>query len=180
MLVDPDDVESTDIVEAALSRIRERILERRASGDYPPGLEDELDRHYRQVSDSLHGTSPSLRSAAAAAQLVGSRRFAAERISYQSRIPGGGAIHRAVGKATIRQTHGLLQQMQEFSVVTQEALEASLAALRESVVHTHPQLEQRLAYLADKLAALESHRGDVALFEDRLARLEANFSIPAD
>ena len=174
MLTGPEDATSTDIVQSALARIQTRIRERRAAGDYPAGLEDELDRHYRQVSDTLHGTSATLREAAAAVHRVGvTSGFAAERISYASRASAGTVAHRVVGKATIRQTQGVLQQMQEFSTATREALEACLEALRDEAVHTHPQLERRLAYLVDKLDNFESAGDAVAALEARVAALEA-------
>lgn len=174
MLAGPDDPTSTDIVQAALSRIQTRISERRAAGDYPVGLEAELDRHYRQVSDTLHGTSAALRDATAAVHRVGAASgFAAERISYASRAPAGAVAHRVVGKATMRQTQGVLQQVQEFSAATRDALEACLEALREQAVHSHPQLERRLAYLVDKLGDFESARDELVSLEARVAALEA-------
>jgi hypothetical protein len=180
VLTDQEDPASSDIVQAALSRIQARISERREAGDYPVGLEDELDRHYRQVSDTLHGTSPALRSATAAVQRVATTGgFASERISYDSRFPVGSVAHRAVGKVTIRQTHGVLQQMQEFSAATRDALEACLAALRENAVHTHPELERRVAYVVDKLASFEAAKDELLVLETRVAALEARLAASA-
>ncbi|HUP73234.1 MAG TPA: hypothetical protein VM282_09310 [Acidimicrobiales bacterium] len=174
MLTGPDDLTSIDVVQDALARIQSRISERRASGDYPAGLEDELDRHYRQVSDTLHGTSAALRGATEAVHRVGATSgFAAERISYASRAPAGAVVHRVVGKATMRQTQGVLQQVQEFAAATRDALEACLDVLQDQSVHTHPRLERRLAYLVDKLADFESARGELASLEARVAAIEA-------
>ena len=174
VLSGPENPTSTDVVQAALSRIQTRISERRASGDYPVGLEDELDRHYRQVSDTLHGTSAALRDATAAVHRVrATSGFAAERISYASAVPIGAVAHRVVGKATLRQTQGVLQQIQEFSSATRDALEACLEALRDDAMHTHPQLERRLAYFADKLGSFEAARDELAALGARVAALEA-------
>lgn len=179
MLVDPDDLASDDLVESALARIQKRIQERRDAGEYPAGLEGELDRHYRQVSDTLHGTSVFLRKASdAVTRVENAGRFASERISYESKIPAGAAMHRAVGKATIRQTHGILHQLQEFAVANHEALGAILDVLRDEAVHTHPQLERRLAYLVDKLAALESIKDEMREIDARVASLEARLTAP--
>jgi len=170
----PDESTTTDAVQEALVRIQARIRDRRASGEYPAGLEAELDRHYRQVSDTLHGTSTALREAAAAVQRVSATSgFAAERISYASRRPVGAAAHRVVGKATIRQTQGVLHQTQEFAAATRDALEACLSALQDEAMHTHPQLERRLAYVVDKLGSFEAARDAVAALETRVAVLEA-------
>ena len=32
-----------------LPKIKQRVAERRESGDYPPGLENQLDRHYQEI-----------------------------------------------------------------------------------------------------------------------------------
>ena len=32
-----------------LSKIKQRVAERREAGDYPPGLENQLDRHYQEI-----------------------------------------------------------------------------------------------------------------------------------
>ena len=162
---------ATDVVKTALERIQARVKERRDSGEYPPGLEEELDRHYRQVSDNLHGTSDSLRDAANKIDHArAASGFAVERISYASRSPAGEFAHRVVGKATIRQTQGMLQQLHDFSTATSAALQSLLDVLRDQTSHTHSQLERRVAFLNDKLLEVTNLRDTL---DDRLAAIEA-------
>ncbi|MAG70434.1 MAG: hypothetical protein CL471_09120, partial [Acidobacteria bacterium] len=40
---------NADDLDEALERIRLRVEERREAGDYPPGLEQQLDRHYHHI-----------------------------------------------------------------------------------------------------------------------------------
>jgi hypothetical protein len=178
--VEPDNAASTDIVEAALTRIQNKVKERRASGGLPAGLEDELDRHYRQVSDTMHGTSPALRRASAALRIIGSREFGIEPTEYTSSIPLGAVVHRAMDKVTARQNLVMRRQMQELWEVTREALTACLDAIRENAEHAHPQLERRLAFAIDKLAAFDMVRDEIASLGARVAELEAKFSISTD
>jgi SAM-dependent methyltransferase len=89
-------------------------------------------------------------------------------------VPGGGQVHRAVGKLVARQTQGILEQVQEFADVLREALEQIVDALEDPYGHVHTDLVGQLDAAWERLAAWE--RGPVdsaASVADLRRRVEA-------
>src|SRR5947208_15527838 len=99
-------------VDALVEQLRARVEARRQSGEYPPGLEQDLDAHFRHVvaarrgQSTLRGHLDALRDASA---------FAAERITTASRVRAGAMYHRLIARAVRRQTQGVLAQVGEFA-----------------------------------------------------------------
>src|SRR5690349_16031208 len=105
-------VDAPASVDALVAELRARVDERRRTGDYPPGLEEDLDAHFRHVAASRRGAVSlqehleALREASA---------FAAENISTASRVRLGSWFHRFVARAVTRQTQGILNQVTLFA-----------------------------------------------------------------
>ena len=92
------DADETPVVNDLLERLRARVEERRASGAYPPGLEHDLDVHFRHIVehrpvrnlDALHK---------AMAAFEEGLRFDVAMIPTGSRVPGGQVLHQAAAPA---------------------------------------------------------------------------------
>jgi hypothetical protein len=104
-----------------LGKIRSQVVERRAAGLYPPGLEQQLEREFAEIMSSTN------RRYFASNDLQAQLRHLEEafvrlsgQISPQSRIPGGSLMHRLLGKVAKRQVLGLTAQIRdvELSVIT--------------------------------------------------------------
>jgi 2-polyprenyl-3-methyl-5-hydroxy-6-metoxy-1,4-benzoquinol methylase len=108
--------ESPDLDEL-LATLRARVEQRRHDGVYPPGLEEELDRHFAHLAGDLRplNTSFLLDELDAARNDLAHFEFARDRISTESQLPGGTAMHRAVAKATSRQIQGVIEQAQDYA-----------------------------------------------------------------
>src|SRR5579863_6569640 len=99
----PDHIPTEPDLEALLAELRARAAERRASGAYPPGLEHDLDVHFRHIVEhrpvrdleSLHKAMATFEQ-----HLV----FDTAGIPTGSQVPGGELLHRSVSKLITRQT----------------------------------------------------------------------------
>ncbi|MDQ3108156.1 MAG: hypothetical protein M3Q68_10180, partial [Actinomycetota bacterium] len=144
-----------DSVDELIAQLRARVAEREKAGEYPPGLEDDLDAHFDRIA--VHRT-PSynfdqLRQRIAGLEALGS--FSTENIVMDTRIPGGSQLHRTVAKIVGRQTQGILAQMQRYSDGVREALWDIVAALESPAAHTHVELSGELDAVFERLATYE-------------------------
>jgi len=154
-----------DGLDEALEHIRDRVEERRESGDYPPGLEQQLDRHYHHI---LKGFDAEVEAITALRLAVANLRTHAEfdlaRIDTWSRNPVKRFLHRASGKLTIRQTRGVLDQVKRHADALDEVL-ASLLPIVESLAGSGSEsggggrdrsdLDKRLHTALDRIGLLE-------------------------
>ena len=146
--------------------MRQKVEERREAGFYPPGLEEDLDVHFRHIL--AHRPVDALDQLRGKIDEVDERRFfSPEKIEFDSRFPGGRGFHEVVAKLITRQTRGVLQQVQEFADAVAQALHAQVLA-EEDVLH-------RVDALLDRFAAAERSAGTdlgVADLRSRVAELE--------
>lgn len=158
-------------LDALLGQIRTRTEERRQAGAYPPGLEHDLDVHFRHIVehrpvrdlDSLHRAMTAFE-----ANLT----FDTARIPTGSRVPGGEALHRSVSKLMVRQTGWLAQQLQDFAESVRVILWKMIETL-DSPTHVHAELVAELDAVLDRLAYYERAPADAAMIGSILRRLEA-------
>ena len=161
--------------EELLAQLRNRVEERRKSGEYPPGLENDLEGHFRRIvsrgrAQDLEMVRSSLHA------LEGRMAFNRARIPASSELPGGSVLHRSVGKLVGRQTEGVLDQVRLFAEAVRETFEALLDALEMPGSHVHADLIEQLDGALERLAAFERTPGDprvaVAELERRVEHLE--------
>lgn len=124
-----------------IAQLRARVDERRRAGEYPPGLEDDLSTHFRRILDQRHPVAPSEDLEGKLAAVRETLPLGPGRISFESELPGGRNLHRAVAKAVSRQTDGILRQVQDFAEPTTELLAAVVASLE----WLQEQIDRRLA-----------------------------------
>jgi 2-polyprenyl-3-methyl-5-hydroxy-6-metoxy-1,4-benzoquinol methylase len=162
--------------EELLAQLRERVEERRRTGEYPPGLEDDLEAHFRRIVS--RGRAQELELVRASLQVLESRMaFNRARIPATSELPGGSVLHKSVGKLVGRQTEGVLDQVRLFAEAVRETFEALLDALEMPGTHVHADLIEQLDGALERLAAFERAPGDprvaVAELERRVQQLES-------
>lgn len=134
-------------VERLVETIRERVEERRRAGEYPEGLEDQLDLHFHHIAvRAVRDRLERLRVALEEADARG-RELRADRIATESQRPGAGLAHRAVARLVRRQVEGALTQVREYADALAEAHRALLLAYGDLVA----QMEE----LRDRLGAGE-------------------------
>jgi SAM-dependent methyltransferase len=155
-------------VDALVAELRARVRERQRTGAYPPGLEEELAGHARgllrhRVERPEVDLTEHLRAVQNALPIESSR------ISVDSQLPGGQALHRAVARIVGRQTDGALQQVQQFAQPVREALEAIVAVLSDLDREVRVEIARHLDAIYERQAAQERAAVQAAAFESRAA-----------
>jgi hypothetical protein len=122
------DSEAPD-VDALVAQLQAKVEERRRSGFYPPGLEEDMTVHTRRMLHHHTRTrsEPDLR--AHLRQVEASLPFDAGGIPAVSGVPGGELIHKGVAKVVSRQTQGALAEVEGFARPVRDALAAIVEAL---------------------------------------------------
>jgi 2-polyprenyl-3-methyl-5-hydroxy-6-metoxy-1,4-benzoquinol methylase len=103
-------------LEQLLSTLRDRVERRRLDGGYPPGLESDLEEHFRRLTGD-RPPSPAflLNELDQALEAISTYQFHRRELNTSSRIPGGSFVHRAVAKGVGREMQSVLDQAQEQS-----------------------------------------------------------------
>lgn len=158
-----------------VAALRARVEQRRAHGDFPPGLEDDLDAHFRRVADHRPEFDLS-RLQGAVDRLNSLPGLDARRITSDSSFPGGSAVHRSIARAVSRQTEGVLAQVAEVTTALAETVRALAEAVEHHSDQVHTDLLSQVDAVAQRLAALGRAPGDapaaVADLHRRVAALE--------
>lgn len=160
-----------------LDELRRRVAERRASGEYPEDLEQNLDAHFRRIA--VHRRPPfdfdDLK--ARLREVEAAMSFTPQRIELGSRAPGGAQLHRTVSKIVSRQTQGVLEQVQTFADALRPLLSAMIDALESPESHQHVDLVGQMDALFERFAGYERSPSDPVLADahirHRLDVLEA-------
>ncbi len=159
-----------------LETLRRRVEERRRTGAYPPGLEADLETHFRRVVTTRAGRDQS-RLQSKMDRLAAFSSFRSGRIPVTSNIPGGSAAHRVVSQVTRRQTQAILDQVQQFADALLEVLDALVDPMAEQPEHQHPDLVAMVDTIVERLATFErapvDSTGGLADLHRRVEALEA-------
>jgi 2-polyprenyl-3-methyl-5-hydroxy-6-metoxy-1,4-benzoquinol methylase len=103
-------------LEELLSALRDRVERRRLDGAYPPGLESDLEEHFRRLTGDRPPSPAFLMSELDhALEAVTTYQFHRRELNTSSRIPGGSIVHRGFAKGVGREMHSVLDQLQEQS-----------------------------------------------------------------
>lgn len=129
-------MESSPDVDALVAQLQAKVEERRQSGFYPPGLEEDMASHARRMLHHHTKVRPEPDLRARLSEVDASLPFDAGRIPAVSGVPGGELIHKSVAKVVSRQTQGALAEVEGFARPVRDALAAIVDAfesLAESV-----------------------------------------------
>ncbi len=158
--------------EELMIHIKERVSERRKKGDYPAGLEQQLDRHYREILKGFKTESENNGDLQVELQnLRSSIFFTPDLIETWSKNPFKRAIHRLIAKLTIRQTRGILNQFQQYArsmeeIIIQVLENQELTAdpdSKETKISQRSDIDRRLSTILDRINQIEEtlkHRSE--------------------
>jgi hypothetical protein len=160
-------------LDGVLVAARQEVAARRARGDFPPGLEREMERHFDEL---VHGPSPHDFGARRLQDVLDrtSVHLPADRgVVLASRVPGGATVHAAVGRVVSRQTEALVAQLATIRAEMEAALRVVLDGLRAIEGHEHQHLTEAVSGVLDRIAVLDSIVLTVAEHDERLQVLES-------
>lgn len=166
-------------IDDLLERLRKRVEERRANGDYPAELEEQLEDHFRRIV--LHRQKADTAQLQADIDAIDSHMdFTQQDMGVDSNFPGGEIMHKAFSKALHRHTAQLHQQLQEFAEAVRRAMQSLANATQDPNSHTHGDLIGHLDAVLERLASYErapvdstAALGDLRRRVEELERAEA-------
>jgi SAM-dependent methyltransferase len=167
----PDPHGSPATTEELLVELRRRVEQRRQGGEYPLGLEDELDARFRRIASQHVGDIETVR--VRLLHLESTLGFAVDRIPTGSEQPAGELAHKVIRKAFSRQTQGVFEQLRPFAEAVRDALSALLAVLETPGTHEHADLDGRLETVLERLAAIERAPASTAAGSPEIVQLLA-------
>src|SRR5580765_6647448 len=93
-------------IDDLLERLRERVAERRESGQYPEDLEERLEEHFRRIV--YHRSKPDVSQLISDIDALDSHMdFSPRPVPMDSSVPGGEIIHKAVNSVIARHTQSI-------------------------------------------------------------------------
>src|SRR5690348_11218987 len=108
------DVPPSTAIDDLITRLKSRVEERRAAGEYPEDLERELEEHFQRIV--FHRGVTQIDQLQADIDALDSHMlFSIDNVAVDSDMPGGELIHRALNKALARTHHTIMEQVQEFA-----------------------------------------------------------------
>jgi hypothetical protein len=165
-------VEDID-VGAIVDTLQARVADRRALGDYPPGLEEQLEAEFDQMMKAVHrhevGTAPlehRVNVVQAATDAIGARP------EMTSRVPLGGAVHATAAKLVVRHTNELADTVRRLGTDTVIALREVVRLFDANREADERQLEEVISSVIDRLAVIDHLADAVLRLEARVAELE--------
>lgn len=160
-------------VDQIVSQLESRVADRRAAGDYPPGLEQQLEAHFAQMLRSLHHTQLATERLAGEIDRVGQviSTLGAD-VGMSSRLPGGAIVHGATASLVRRHTQHVVGQVGALGSAIHVALNEVRAVLEKQQLSDDRETTAILSSVMDRLAVVDHLAELVTDLEERVRRLE--------
>ena len=161
----------SDATEGLITELQKRVRERRAAGDYPAGLEAQLQEEFKNILETTHRGHRSINHLESRMHMV---RESITRIQgvagVKSRIPAGSLFHRVIRRLVRRHVSQLANEtriaMKRFESVLQEFE----TLIKQQQSNDERLLNQTLSGVLDKLAVVDTLSETVVELESRVYR----------
>lgn len=162
-------------VEEIVERLSRQVAERRRNGDYPLGLEAELEAEFDGVLAAMRRHELSTESLMERVTRLRSRvDEIGTATATTSKVPGGAIIHKTVGRIVARQTNGLAAGSRLAGHETASALAEVVRLFDAQRQADERQLVEVVAAVIDRLAVIDQLISSVNQIERRLDAIEAS------
>lgn len=160
--------------DSVLAEIQDRVRARRASGDYPEGLEAQLEAEFDAILASVRRDEVTTDELSARIAAVGHWVAAVNAGTgpVQSRLPGGSVVHSTAGRLVRRHTEPLAEGVRALGLSISAALQEILRLLDAQRDADERQLGEVVANLYDRLAVIDHVVHAVSDLERRLEAVE--------
>ena len=164
-------------VEQIVATLKERVAERRAQGDYPIGLEQQLQFEFQGMMRAVDRHEIATGELETLVQLV---IVAAHEMHLDapsnSRVPGGSSVHQVAGRIVRRRITPLAESVRDLGVSVAEALTEVRRLLEAQSAADERQLLDVLSGVTDRLAVIDHLVELTTDLERRVAHLESTHS----
>ena len=158
-------------IDDLISRLKERVEERRAAGDYPDDLEKKLEEHFHRIV--FHRTKTQVDLLQADVESLDSHMNFEVKVTSESDVPGGAMIHKAVNRAVARYMDVMTVHMQEFAEANRRVVRTLSRAIQDPNSHTHGDLIGHIDAIIERLNSYErAPEGSDAAIGDLRRRIE--------
>lgn len=166
-------MDSIDI-DALIDELKDRVAVRRANGDYPVGLEEQLESEFKVIMAAVHRDEVNTselgrRVVQVESAIAGIRSMGA----VESRVPGGSALHSTTARLMSRHTGTMADSVRSLGVDVARALHEIHHLFDLSRQADERQLDEVVGSVLDRLAVLDHVADALVLLEQRVAALEA-------
>ncbi len=161
----------SDTTEGLITELQKRVRERRAAGDYPAGLETQLQEEFKNVLETTHRGHRSINHLEARMHMV---RESITRIQgvagVKSRIPAGSLFHRVIRILVRRHVSQLANETRIALKRIESVLEEFETLIKQQQSNDERLLNQTLSGVLDKLAVVDTLSEMVVELESRVYR----------
>lgn len=149
-VVNPPETAIDDLVE----RLKAKVAERQAAGEYPEDLTEELEQHFQRIV--FHRTTTRLDQLNADVESLDSHMlFTADSAPVDSNFPGGELITRAFNKALAKTHAEMTKQVSEFAIAVRRVVRTLAISVQDPSTHVHGDLVGHIDALVERLNSYE-------------------------
>ena len=161
----------SEITEGLITELQRRVQERRAAGDYPVGLEDQLQEEFRNILETTHRGHRSINHLEVRMHMA---RESITRIQgvagVKSRVPAGSLFHRVIRRLVRRHVSQLANETRIALKRIEFVLEEFETLIKQQQSNDERLLNQTLSGVLDKLAIVDTLSEMVIELESRVYR----------
>ncbi len=162
-------------VDEIVATLRERIADRRAAGDYPIGLEQQLESEFQGMLRAIdrHEIDTEKLGALVQSVIVAAHEMRLD-AATDSRVPGGSTAHYATARVVSRHITPLAESVRDLGVSVAEALDEVRRLVQAQSAADERQLLDVLAGVMDRLAVIDHLVELTTDLERRVTQLESD------
>ena len=161
----------SDTTEGLITELQKRVRERRAAGDYPAGLEAQLQEEFKNILETTHRGHRSINHLEARMHMV---RESITRIQgvagVKSRIPAGSLFHRVIRRLVRRHVSQLANETRIAMKRIESVLQEFETLIKQQQSNDERLLNQTLSGVLDKLAVVDTLSEMIVELESRVYR----------
>jgi hypothetical protein len=161
----------TDATESLITELQKRVRERRAAGDYPLGLETQLQEEFKNVLATTHRGHRSINHLESRMHMVRESITQIKGVAgVKSRIPAGSLFHRVIRILVRRHVSQLANETRIALKRIESVLEEFETLIKQQQSNDERLLNQTLSGVLDKLAVVDTLSEMVVELESRVYR----------
>ena len=161
----------SDANESIITELQKRVRERRAAGDYPLGLEAQLQEEFKNVLETTHRGHRSINHLESRMRMVRESITQVKGVAVvKSRIPGGSLFHRFIRRLIRRHVSQLANETRIALKRIESVLQEFETLIKQQQSNDERLLNQTLSGVLDKLAVVDTLSEMVVELESRVYR----------